>query len=70
MNFQMKNEVGARFKLVARKASNEEITRESEWFSNIVLDAGLTRMGGGAWIVCCRVGSGNSTPIPPQPQRV
>ena len=68
MNFEMKNEVGARFKLVARKASTEEITRESEWFSNIVLDAGLTQMGVGTWVDRCRVGSGNSTPVATQTQ--
>lgn len=68
MNFEMKNEVGARFKLVARKASTEEITRESEWFSNIVLDTGLTQMGAGTWVDRCRVGSGNSTPVATQTQ--
>lgn len=68
MNFQMKNEVGARFKLVARKASTEEITRESEWFTNIVLDTGLTQMGVGTWVDRCRVGSGNSTPVATQTQ--
>lgn len=68
MNFQMKNEVGARFKLVTRKASTEEITRESEWFSNIVLDEGLTQMGVGTWVDLCRIGSGNSTPVATQTQ--
>ena len=68
MNFQIKNEVGARFKLVARKASTEEITRESEWFTNIVLDTGLTQMGVGTWVDRCRVGSGNSTPVATQTQ--
>lgn len=63
MNVQINNSVGARFKLVARKASTEEITRETEWFKNIVLDAGLNQMSVGTWIDRVRVGSGNSTPV-------
>ena len=68
MNVQINNSVGARFKLVARKASTEEITRETEWFKNIVLDAGLNRMSVGTWIDRVRVGSGNSTPVATQTQ--
>lgn len=68
MNVQINNSVGARFKLVARKASTEEITRETEWFKNIVLDTGLNRMSVGNWIDRVRVGSGNSTPVASQTQ--
>lgn len=68
MNVQINNSVGARFKLVARKASTEEITRETEWFKNIVLDTGLNQMSVGTWIDRVRVGSGNSTPIASQTQ--
>lgn len=68
MNVQINNSVGARFKLVARKASTEEITRETEWFKNIVLDTGLNRMSVGTWIDRVRVGSGNSTPVASQTQ--
>ncbi len=68
MNVQINNSVGARFKLVARKASTEEITRETEWFKNIVLDAGLNQMPVGTWIDRVRVGSGNSTPVASQTQ--
>ena len=68
MNVQINNSVGARFKLVARKASTEEITRETGWFKNIVLDTGLNRMSVGTWIDRVRVGSGNSTPIASQTQ--
>lgn len=68
MNVQINNSVGARFKLVARKASTEEITRETEWFKNIVLDTGLSRMSAGTWIDRVRVGSGNSTPVASQTQ--
>lgn len=68
MNVQINNSVGARFKLVARKASTEEITRETEWFKNIVLDTGLNRMSVGAWFERVRVGSGNSTPVASQTQ--
>ena len=68
MNVQINNSLGARFKLVARKASTEEITRETEWFKNIVLDTGLNRMSVGTWIDRVRVGSGNSTPVASQTQ--
>ncbi|WP_168416468.1 hypothetical protein [Acinetobacter indicus] len=68
MNVQINNSVGARFKLLARKASTEEITRETEWFKNIVLDTGLNRMSVGTWIDRVRVGSGNSTPVASQTQ--
>lgn len=68
MNVQINNSVGARFKLVVRKASTEEITRETEWFKNIVLDIGLNQMSVGTWIDRVRVGSGNSTPVASQTQ--
>lgn len=68
MNVQINNSVGARFKLVARKASTEEITKETEWFKNIVLDTGLNQMSVGTWIDRVRVGSGNSTPVASQTQ--
>lgn len=66
MQFQMNQKIGARFKLVARKANNDSIARESEWFHNIVLDTGLARMSVGTWIDRCCVGTGNSTPIATQ----
>lgn len=68
MNVQINNSVGARFKLVARKASTEEITKETDWFKNIVLDTGLNQMSVGIWIDRVRVGSGNSTPAASQTQ--
>lgn len=68
MNLEINNEVGARFKLVARKASTEEITRETDWINNIVLDTGLARMSVGSWLNCCCVGTGNSTPVTTQTQ--
>ena len=68
MNVQINNSVGARFKLVARKASTEEITRETEWFKNIVLDTGLNQMAVATWLDRVRVGSGNSTPVASQTQ--
>lgn len=68
MNLEINSEVGARFKLVARKASTEEITRETGWFNNIVLDTGLARMSVGLWIDRCCVGTGNSTPLATQTQ--
>lgn len=65
MNFKTKNEIGARFKLIARKKDGS-IARETDWFLNKVLTSGLARMGVGAWINRCCVGSGNSTPLASQ----
>lgn len=67
MKFDIHNKIGAKFKLVARKASGD-IARESEWFDNIVLDTGLSRMSDGTWIDRCCVGTGNSTPLATQVQ--
>lgn len=64
MNLKMRNEVGARFKLIVRKA--DTVVRETQWFSNIVLDTGLSRMSSGEWINRCCVGTGNSQPVASQ----
>lgn len=68
MNLEIKSEIGARFKLVARKASTNEIARETDWILNTVLDTGLAQMSVGTWINRCCVGTGNSTPVPTQTQ--
>lgn len=62
-----KIEVGARFKFITSKA-NGDISKETSWFNNLVLDAGLDAMGGGgtANISHVWVGTGNSTPTPTQ----
>lgn len=66
MNFSIHSKVGARFKLVVRKASDDSIARETDWFKNLVLDTGLNRMSVGTWIDRCCVGTGNSTPVATQ----
>lgn len=60
----IKSHVGVQawFKLVARKASDDSVARESVWFPNIVLDTGLDQMSKGTWIQYCAVGTGNSEP--------
>lgn len=62
-----KIEVGARFKFITSKA-NGHISKETDWFNNLVLDAGLDAMGGAgtANITHVWVGTGNSTPTPTQ----
>ena len=39
---------------------------DTGWFHNTILNAGLDRMGSGAWIQGCAVGTGNSTPTTTQ----
>ncbi|WP_111891580.1 hypothetical protein [Acinetobacter sp. MB5] len=65
MKFSFHQEIGARFKLVARKADGR-IARETDWFCNLVLDTGLAQMSVGTWISQCCVGTGNSTPVATQ----
>lgn len=60
MNFQVRNEIGSLFKLVARKAYDGSISKESEWFHNDILDSGLTQMGVGVWIDRVCVGTSNA----------
>lgn len=67
MLFNLKQKVGARFKLIAHKGDGIPV-RETEWFQNLVLDTGLNRMSSGAWVDRCCVGSGNSTPVATQTQ--
>lgn len=49
MNFNTNIEIGARFKLVVRKSSDNSISKETEWFHNLVLNSGLNRMSEGVW---------------------
>lgn len=60
MNLQIKNDIGARFKLVARKSIDESISNESDWFLNDILDSGLIRMGVDGWIDRVCVGTSNA----------
>lgn len=61
MQINIHNKVGARFKLIVHKGDGVAV-RETDWFHNTVLDAGLARMSAGTWIDRCCVGAGNSTP--------
>lgn len=65
MKFNIENHVGARFKLIAHKGDGVPV-RETEWFNNLVLDAGLARMSIGTWIGRCCVGTGSSVPVTTQ----
>ena len=65
MEVKLEQKVGARFKLVVKKA-DETVSKETGWFDNLVLDSGLARMSVGRWIDRCCVGSGNDTPVPSQ----
>lgn len=57
-------EVSGRFKLDVLGADGE-VRHGLDWFDNLVLDTGLARMvAGGPGFNICRVGTGNSTPLP------
>lgn len=68
MNLEINSKVGARFKFITRKASTNKITKETDWFHNIVLDSGLAQMSQGTWVNRCCVGTGNSEPVATQTQ--
>lgn len=63
MNFSSSVQIGARFKLVAHKGNENNPTKETDWFNNLVLDSGLDRLSVGSAIGLVAVGSGNSTPV-------
>lgn len=57
----MNTGIAGRYKLTAIKPDGSK--RElSDWFPNLITDIGLERMGVGAFITTCVVGSGNATP--------
>lgn len=60
MNFNINVQAHARFRVIVGKGG--KTTKETEWFDNEVLNAGLARMSAGKWIDRCCVGTGNSTP--------
>lgn len=65
MNLQTGAEIGAKFKFIVKKPDGS-ISKETDWFHNLVLDAGLLQMPIDIWVDRCCVGSGNSTPIASQ----
>lgn len=61
--FNLDVKVGGRFiALNAVHKDTGEVRQLAGEFDNLVLDSGLQRMGAGAWINSCIVGSGNSEP--------
>ena len=65
MNVHSSIGLKGRFKFVMQKASTGEITKETCWTDNIVLDTGLARMSvsNSIFFDKCLVGSGNSVPL-------
>lgn len=62
---KMKCEIrmAGRFKIEATDALTGKKRIVADWFRNLILDAGLERMGTAAFITTCAVGSGSSTPV-------
>lgn len=58
---EIKASLAGRFKLVATNSQGKERVL-ADWFDNLILDAGLNRLGTGGAIDRMSVGSGNSTP--------
>lgn len=60
MNIEMS--VGARFNII-KTCTLTGNTIESGWFENLVLDAGLNRIGTGDWFSSCHVGTSSVAPV-------
>lgn len=67
MKLNMSSGVAGHFtlKAISTKTGKERILVD---FPNLILDAGLERMGTGDMLEVCRIGTGNSTPIVSQTQ--
>lgn len=50
------------YRFVVRRASDHAIVRETDWFSNLILDAGLNRLGSGTWRGYAHIGTGTAAP--------
>ena len=62
LNTDMNLKLQGRFRLMVRNKETDEVVRDTGWFENLILDAGLNRMGTGAPISGCAIGTGTSTP--------
>jgi hypothetical protein len=51
-----------RYRLIVRKADTEEVTKDTGWFKNLILDSGLNRMGTASFMTHCQVGTSNVAP--------
>lgn len=61
MKISTHQKIGAVFQLIAYK-DDGTVSKKTEQFKNLVLDAGLQQMSVDTWIDRCCVGTGNSTP--------
>lgn len=50
------------YRFVVRDARTGNIKRETDWFSNLITDAGLNRLGTGGWRHSCHIGTGTNAP--------
>lgn len=57
----MKSGMGGFFKLVATRPDGTQRVL-ADWFPNLILDAGLNRIGSGGIISYCQVGTGSTAP--------
>ncbi|UOO93407.1 hypothetical protein [Vitreoscilla stercoraria] len=55
--------VQGRFQFTKRNAVTHEVTQETDWMDNIVLNSGLDLMAAGSWFGGIALGTGNSTPV-------
>jgi hypothetical protein len=62
MNKQINVGLAGKVKLVAVNAETGEERLLADWFDNLITDAGLNRMGSGAFGDYCLVGSGSTPP--------
>lgn len=63
---QFNSSMKGRFKLIRRKADTLEITEETPWINNVILNQGLERFGTGSIADYCKVGTNNAAPLTAQ----
>lgn len=51
------------YRFVVRSAETGHIVRETDWSKNLILDAGLNRLGSGPWYGWCHIGTGTTAPV-------
>lgn len=57
------NELAGKFRLVAVNADTGKERVLADWFDNLILDAGLDRIGSDTIGIYCQVGSGSTAPV-------
>lgn len=62
INHQNNISLAGEYRFVVRNAATGNVVRETDWMDNLITDAGLNRLGAGAWYGYCHIGTGTVAP--------